>query len=37
MRLAVESKTKHTAFRPRTVELSRAGVQFWESDHHAKL
>jgi hypothetical protein len=38
MRLvAVKSKTEHTAFRPRTVDLSGAGVQFWESGHDAKL
>jgi hypothetical protein len=38
MRLvAVESKTRQTAFRPRTVDLSDAGEQFWESGHDAKF
>jgi hypothetical protein len=34
--LAVESKTEHTASRPRTVDLSAAGEQFWEGGHDAK-
>jgi hypothetical protein len=34
--LALESKTEHTASRPRTIDLSAAGEQFWESGHDAK-
>jgi hypothetical protein len=38
MRLvAGESKTGLTAFRPRTVDRSGVGEQFWESGHDAKF
>jgi hypothetical protein len=38
MRLvAVESKTEQTAFRPRTVDRSGSGEQFWERGHDAKF